>query len=554
MGSTITEIECEQCPECSHETLPGAHFCTRCGTSLDALRASRSAVDSERLAQEDEGRIFRSTGAFGAVVTPPEPQRPAPEATAPAVAPAMEIRLEDVDEGFDFGGSDPAELVPPSPPSSARAARVERAAPPPPPIPPPLPRSGMGPAAHGTQHAEANESRPNNPVPVTHNEGTSSMPDYSREEVLRRVRLKQSLKRVGLAGIDLSGANLEGVDFSRADLDGANLRDANLKNANLQSASLRQAILEGADLSNARLHKADLEGARLAGATLDKAELSLAEFVEADLQHAKLRGARLTSANLEEADLSDAILDDAELRGAQAAGTTFARASLCRANLGRADLAVADFTKADLRGADFRESTASGAIVTGARVSRGAFARARLDEPLEASWIRGVSDAAGDGAESMEERLDGMAALRFLTAEDESAAQEANGTRYFGKGDVLRNATLEFGAGSKIHVDSRFENCAIALGEDAELVIGESGVLRDCQILGHGSIVVNGCFFERQSPGIAGPKSLVVSARGMLKGAVEQAPDSTVFAFEAGCRLRVKILPPSAQPTAEAAE
>lgn len=384
------------------------------------------------------------------------------------------------------------------------------------------------------------------------------MPDHSREEVLRRVRLKQSLKRAGLAGIDLSGANLEGVDFSRADLDGANLRGANLKNANLQSASLRQANLEGADLSNARLHKADLEGARLSGATLDRAELELAELVEAVLENAKLRGARLVSANLEEANLSGAVLEDAELRGAQAAGATFARASLCRANLVRADLAVADFTEADLRGADLKESTASGATVTGARVERGAFALARLDEPLEASWIRAASDSASADAASevgAEERLEGAAALRFLKGEEERAdAREANGTRYFGKGDVLRNAMLEFDAGSKIHVDSRFENCSIALGDGAELVIGESGVLRDCQILGRGSIIVHGCFFERQSPGIAGPKSLVVSARGMLKGAVEQAADSTKFAFEAGCRLRVKILPPSNHPTAQAAE
>lgn len=534
MGSTVTGTECEQCPECGHATLPGAHFCTLCGTNLDAVKASRPAADSARRADEGDGSLFGSTGAMV--------QASVKHETVSTAVAAMEIRLEDVDEGFDFASTE----VESGGASSTRASPVGPAAP----VPPPLPRSATGSVAHRTEGARAEESRPNAPAPVTHHEGTSSMPDYSREEILRRVRLKQSLKRVGLAGIDLSGANLEGVDFSRADLDGANLRDANLKNANLQSASLRQANLEGADLSNARLHKADLTGARLSGATLERAELALAELVEADVTNATLRGARLSSANLEEADLSGAVLEDAELRGAQAAGATFARASLCRANLGRADLAVADFTHADLRGADLRESTASGAIVTGARVDRGAFARARLDEPLEASWIRGTNPGANDA----EERLDGAAALRFLTVDEESAEREANGTRYFGKGDVLRNATLEFGAGSKIHVDSRFENCAIALGEDAELVIGESGVLKDCQIFGHGSIVVNGCFFERQTPGIAGPKSLVVSSRGMLKGAVEQAPDSTVFAFEAGCRLRVKILPPSGQPIAEAAE
>ena len=47
-----------------------------------------------------------------------------------------------------------------------------------------------------------------------------------------------------------------------------------------------------------------------------------------------------------------------------------------------------------------------------------------------------------------------------------------------------------------------------------------------------------------------GPKSLVVSARGAMVGAVEQSEDTTVFAFQPGCRLRVKILRPAA-PQAE---
>ena len=35
-------------------------------------------------------------------------------------------------------------------------------------------------------------------------------------------------------------------------------------------------------------------------------------------------------------------------------------------------------------------------------------------------------------------------------------------------------ATLEFGDGSRIHIDSRFDNCSITLGEGAELTIGEA--------------------------------------------------------------------------------
>jgi uncharacterized protein YjbI with pentapeptide repeats len=261
-----------------------------------------------------------------------------------------------------------------------------------------------------------------------------NMADYSKDEVLRRVRNKQGLKRAGLSGIDLNGAGLEAVDFGRADLDGANLANAKLSKAILRSATLRGAVLAGADLSGADVARADLTGAKLAGA--------------------KLAGADLSHADLTDADLTGADLTDAKLGGA----------------------------------------TLDRAVLTGTG----------LDRPQQV----------------------------------ESA------TRYFGKGDVLRDATLEFGNGSVIHVDSRFENCSIALGEGAELTIGEPGVLKNCAIVGRGSIVVHGRFFERSSPGIVGPKSLVVSTGGAVVGSIEQTTEPTAFAFEPGCRLRVKILKP----------
>ena len=45
---------------------------------------------------------------------------------------------------------------------------------------------------------------------------------------------------------------------------------------------------------------------------------------------------------------------------------------------------------------------------------------------------------------------------------------------------MLRNATLDFEAGARVEIDSLFENCSIKLGEGTELVVGESGVLADC--------------------------------------------------------------------------
>ena len=75
-------------------------------------------------------------------------------------------------------------------------------------------------------------------------------------------------------------------------------------------------------------------------------------------------------------------------------------------------------------------------------------------------------------------------------------------------------------------------------------MIGPSGVLADCEIVGAGSVTVHGKFFERQSPGIVGPRMLAVSARGAVVSAVAQNAESTRFAFETGCQLRVKIVAP----------
>ena len=57
-----------------------------------------------------------------------------------------------------------------------------------------------------------------------------------------------------------------------------------------------------------------------------------------------------------------------------------------------------------------------------------------------------------------------------------------------------------------------------------------------------GNITINGAFFEGKTPGIVAPKRLVVSHSGSLVGSVEQAPERTKFAFEPGCRLRMKIM------------
>ena len=114
--------------------------------------------------------------------------------------------------------------------------------------------------------------------------------------------------------------------------------------------------------------------------------------------------------------------------------------------------------------------------------------------------------------------------------------------RYFGLGDVLKNATLDFEAGARVQIGSLFEKCIINLGAGTELVVGEAGVLADCTISGAGSITVHGQFFERQSPGIVGPRELVVTKTGAVAASVVQNEALTRFAFERESRLRLKIL------------
>jgi uncharacterized protein YjbI with pentapeptide repeats len=203
-----------------------------------------------------------------------------------------------------------------------------------------------------------------------------------------------------------------------------------------------------------------------------------------------------------------------------------------RCILSDAVLIKVDMSTADARQANFAGANLEGATLTGAKLFGVLAPRAKTDD-LIAEWI----DASPTGNDT--KRLTG-ADIRALLDGKLLAAPSA--VRYFGEGDVLRDATLEFGDGSSVEIESRFEKCTIALGNGTELVVGEAGVLKDCVIRGAGNITIHGAFFERESPGIVGPRTLIVSSMGSLVGAVEQALEPTQFAFEPGCRLRVKIL------------
>jgi uncharacterized protein YjbI with pentapeptide repeats len=314
---------------------------------------------------------------------------------------------------------------------------------------------------------------------------------------------------------------LNRVALEGANLEGATLIGANLVGAELPCAKLARAVLRDANLSHADLSEAYLGGAIFSGADLTNANLS--------------------SANLEEAVLDGALLDDADLSSANLSRANLQGASLERSNLDSANLSGANLCAVDARRANFDNATLDGAKLNEARLGGAALGNAKLGSVI-LEWVDASLEDEGKSRVPRERFVD------FVSGKVEPVAPA---TRYFGKGDVLRDASLEFGRDSKIQIDSRFENCSIALGEGAELVVGDPGVLKNCQIQGPGKITIHGRFFERQSPGIAGATSLIVSSRGAMTGAVEQARESTTFAFQPGCRLRVKILRPREPLAAE---
>jgi uncharacterized protein YjbI with pentapeptide repeats len=348
------------------------------------------------------------------------------------------------------------------------------------------------------------------------------MGELTRDQALQKLRKNEKLDRADLRGIDLSRASMPCASLARADLEGANLEAAVLRKAMLKNASLREAYLVGSDLQEANLENADLEGAKL-----DRANLSRANLARANLDGASLAGANLAGALLSFAQVSAANLTGADLR----------HAVLTHANFEESALGAVKANEADMRAANLRGATLTKADFTGAKVAGIIGTGTPLGDVLVA-WLD--TSEAGDGTGRITNgEIPGL--LSGLRRQAVAAPAPAS-RRYFGRGDVLKNATLDFEAGARVEIDSLFENCAINVGDGTELVIGDAGVLADCTIAGAGAITVHGHFFERESPGIVGPRELVVSSGGAVVASVLQNDTLTRFAFERGSRLRVKIV------------
>jgi hypothetical protein len=172
----------------------------------------------------------------------------------------------------------------------------------------------------------------------------------------------------------------------------------------------------------------------------------------------------------------------------------------------RADLSGAGLDQVDLSDADLRQAILSGATLAGVRLTGAKIAGlVGTGAPLPALTVEWVdASSGGDGGT----RLSNGQIGALLSGSAAASAPPGPGThRYFGKGDVLKNASLQFDQGASVEIDSFFENCSIALGEGTELVLGKEGVLADCTISGGGRITIHGKFFERESPASSGRAS-----------------------------------------------
>jgi uncharacterized protein YjbI with pentapeptide repeats len=240
-----------------------------------------------------------------------------------------------------------------------------------------------------------------------------------RAVVVARVRARESLHDLPLAGVDLSGIDFSGASLVRLDLRGARLSRCTFVGARLVEARLAEADLTGAALGSADLTGADLSRALLAGARFDAATLSetnlssaqgsgvsfegasgrrasfahgvwdRATFHGADLPAADFAGASLTGTRFQGASLFDLCLDDAHGRGAR-----FDGARMPRAHAHGAALRESSFQEVDATGSSWQEATLEGSVFDGACL-RGA--------DLTRAACAGASFAGADaGAASMQ--------------------------------------------------------------------------------------------------------------------------------------------------------
>ena len=210
-------------------------------------------------------------------------------------------------------------------------------------------------------------------------------------------------------------------------------------------------------------------------------------------------------------------------------------ADLREADLTGANLTGVDFSNADLRRAIVADADLTKSTLTGAKI-HGLDTGGDFPEDISVEWADAGPKADG------RHLLDIRQVRRMLAAPEASPSGKQR--RFFGQGDVLRNAELDFREGATVHIESAFENCAIHLSADSELVLGDKGSMKDCTISG-GRLTIHGRFEQGEQPGLVEPQRLVVSSTGVVASTLKQPQAPTEFAFERGCRLRIEIQKPA---------
>jgi hypothetical protein len=259
------------------------------------------------------------------------------------------------------------------------------------------------------------------------------------------------------------------------------------------------------------------------------------------LKGADLKSARLEKVNLEEAQLIEANLSECEIKRSNARGANFMNAVLEGASLEESNLENANLMNADLRFSDLKKAVLKGAKLTGAKFF-GVEATAEQLQDISAEWIDFSAEGNGSVRLSHAQLLDHFRSAKGGLAGLAGSAVEGAPRRVFGKGDVIKNATLEFGELSVVEVDGRLEKCSIALGKGATLRLGGEGVMESCKIVGDGDIIILGTFSENGEAGIVGPRRFTVGKTGSVTATVQQPASLTQFVFEKGCHLRMKIV------------
>src|SRR5205814_5265652 len=154
----------------------------------------------------------------------------------------------------------------------------------------------------------------------------------------------------------------------------------------------------------------------------------------------------LRAAVLSDGDFTRAVFTDASLVEVKATGAKLGAANLHKADLTKANLTNAELSQADLRRARLTGATLTGACLTGAKVAGLVGTGAPLVD-VQAAFL----DASPEGDDAARVS-DGEVMFLLSGFRAGELRPGSSAARYFGRGDVLRDARLELDAGARVDI------------------------------------------------------------------------------------------------------